>query len=62
MEPDEKHIPKHLRWVAPEHISVARNMGRTNGVLVITLNPIFAYSQSGQKPWMLGKTRPSKRR
>ena len=62
MTPDEKHIPEHLRWCAPEHVSVARNMERLHGKLVITLHPIFEYSRLNPPAWMLGRTRTPTRR
>jgi hypothetical protein len=62
MTSDEKHIPEHLRWVAEEHISVARNMERLHGKLVITLHPIFEYSRLNPPAWMLGRTRTPTRR
>jgi hypothetical protein len=46
------------RWTAPEHVHTARTMQRTKrGILIIELNPIFAYSRRNPPEFLIEAVR-----
>jgi hypothetical protein len=59
---DPKPKSDKYAWCAPEHIAVAQTMQRKNGRLVITPNPIFAYSAANPPTHVVGAIRRMERR